>query len=711
MDEFVLDETSNEVEKKSDPTKNVKDWLASSQNQFSAPIINTEPFSQEFDNPIELSSSKIQVHINSNKSKSPEKVLYVPPPQDDWDKIEQLPDTDGTNNNKENLTKQANKLFDYVGDEYTTDHPRRSSRKRDYVSQNEIISKNHDTFNDRQSSKYSNSESEKKSHKAKQNWNNVERMRKEFSKINKKNRKKLNVSIEMCKKTQNSNKPIIDKKVKSLENDSQPVAYTIEDNTPDINNIDSNIKAINKDKSNPNDLILLNNNQNNELMNESPNSVTERNTRNSNKKIFMSYNKKENNDIQENIPIKDTLSENITTNPTTSANVPLASTNTKVPFIKKVVLCPHCSQKNPGINIDSNSESPSNNLEDIEITFKVGNTLTNITIKRKNNDVQLRVNTDRGVQTISGSNFPIRDDGLTHTIQDKNTQELEINIADNNAVSVTQIENKKTKTNIECDNLVKECNSKKNTASADTATAQFEITESVEKELSNAMVCIENVDENNKDKQSDIAKVQTQTNPALIISKTMDEIENCDEFINDLDIFDNESIQEKRVQKLNKSKHAPSEILMPTVKTKSQKHSNKRERDINDDDEVPYAKKNKTLDKSENANNKIDDCISSHKDESMNYDVVMGEVFASIDADIEKRQKSANTQNNNDVSIKSHNTGQNSQKNVISPQKITKTNMKEFASDKYSENVFSVVEKDEEFTNDLVKKSNECVSS
>lgn len=704
MDEFILDETNDlKHEVESDPTKNVKDWLASSQNQFSAPLINSESFSQEINNPVELSTSKIQVHMNSKKSKSPQKVIYVPPPQDDWDKIEQLPDTDeGCINNKENLTNQTNKQTILIGDEYTTDNPRRSSRKREYNSQNESPSINQNNIPEKQSSKNSSSETEKKSSKAKQNWNNVKRMRKEFSKLNKKNRSKLNVSIEMCKKSQSTaNKQNTEgEQQKVINKDSQPIAYTIEDNTPDIN-ANNNVEQIISEAV-PNEIISIKNKNNDEnLVLESPNLIA-RISDETNQVINPNMCPKPNeieNTLQRSPLLKDAMSQN--------SVIKIDGHTNTIPFIENTEPCPNCSGRNQGININSNSKS-SGNQDDIEITFKVGNTLTNITIKRKSNDVQLKVKTDREVQTSLGSNCLVNKHNVFN-VEQSNPQEIEINIDNNNSITATKIENKILKNIAELPMLNKSSSTKKNTASADTATVQFEITESVEKELSSVMECVEVVENN---------KIQSENKDNI-----PNTAENCEDFINDLDIFDNESVREEQIQLLNKSKQAPSEILMPTVKTKSQKHRDKRDRDTNEDEEVPNAKKIKTtIENSEAENNGNDSTLQqSHKDnESINYDMVMGQVFASIDADIEKSQQS--TKNNpsdnkkSELMQKSQCTDnilqiQNSKpESSISTQKVTKG--KECVNEKYSENIFSIVEKDEE-TVDLAKKDkdNHGVSS
>ncbi|CAB3247847.1 unnamed protein product [Arctia plantaginis] len=70
LDEFSLD-TPGDIESDKDPVKNVKDWLTSSQNHFSAPIQNSETFSQDSQqpqNPIEISASNVIIHTKEKKS-------------------------------------------------------------------------------------------------------------------------------------------------------------------------------------------------------------------------------------------------------------------------------------------------------------------------------------------------------------------------------------------------------------------------------------------------------------------------------------------------------------------------------------------------------------------------------------------------------------------------------------------------------------------
>ncbi|CAH2076531.1 unnamed protein product, partial [Iphiclides podalirius] len=68
MDEFDLEAPSKGSQ--DDPNKHVKDWLANSQNQFSAPISSQSPQ----DPPVEYLTSKIQIHTTNVKMKAPAEV-------------------------------------------------------------------------------------------------------------------------------------------------------------------------------------------------------------------------------------------------------------------------------------------------------------------------------------------------------------------------------------------------------------------------------------------------------------------------------------------------------------------------------------------------------------------------------------------------------------------------------------------------------------
>lgn len=701
LDEFNLD-TPGELDSEKDPDKNVKDWLTSSQNHFSAPIQNSEGFSQDLpqpSNPLEVSASNIIIHTDTRKTVSPPKVVHVPPPQDDWDKIEPMPEPIITNKSENIIGPMDIEPFFVDDTEYTTDNPRRSSRKRDLKDESatkELSSNMH-------SSRDSSADNDKKSQKSKQNWNNVKKMRKEFSKLNKKNRNKLNVSIEMVKKTQNP-KPVVKTPITTQQ------MYNIDDNTPEISNKENEDVNINQ-----NELV-------NEIIDSEVNLPEKENKKNSDSiKNVVQEMEIVPNDICE----EDKASNNINKESCTTSNYIEQTTEVqketlvpqlKMPFIKKGALNPQKVENSVmKINADPIQPISSENTDDIEISIKIGNTITNIVIKKKEKDVQVKINTDREVQTSLGPDHLAK---TTNTVpKSTNTQNIDISIANDNKdgqkpfIKIQESSSTKQQAvNMNefnkfpvVDNVMDKTTSlKKNTASADTATAQFEITESVEKELSKIMEC-EDSDHEEIESVKSIPKQQSGK-----VNKIVEQSENIDDF-NDLDIFHSGSVKEAQVQPLKE--HAPSEILGSTIcsKFRTQKLA-KRNRDINDGDVLPNNKKIKITpaDKNKNVENQ-----PQPDSEPINYDAIMGQVFASIDADMEDIRKSqevvsgsilkdkVNSQLNIVAEMNKKNLTQikNTQ---ISKKMLTQTNtemtpnLKEYFNEKHSENVFSIVEKDDE---------------
>ncbi|KAJ8721461.1 hypothetical protein PYW07_002236 [Mythimna separata] len=713
LDEFNLD-TPGEIDSEKDPDKNVKDWLTSSQNHFSAAIQNSETFSQESQqpaNPLEISASNIIIHTDTKKVVTPSKVVYVPPPQDDWDKIETMPDTEVTTKKNENIVGPMDIEPFFVEDsEYTTDHPRRSSRKRDLKSDN-IPVKVNDLSPNMHSSRDSSGDNDKKSLKAKQNWNNVKKMRKEFSKLNKKNRSKLNVSIEMAKKTQNL-KPAINTPV------AAPHAYNIDDNTPDYTNKENEANIINSKE--PIDKENDNANQNiaaKSIEKENRDIAKDTDSESEKNHLEDSQNKMNVNDdvIQEDSRI---IKENENfTSLDNSQNINQNHTQTvnKMPFIRKSALNPKTTD-NFDVITNHNYVQPvaSENSDDIEITIKVGSTITNIVIKKKQN-VQVKINTDREVQTSLDPHHSDKNNDLV--VKDINNHNVDINI-ENNRTKVTEpvivninesqnvqksgpniIENKNLHV---VDNMNKTTSVKKNTASADTATAQFEITESVEKELSNLMECdvIQDKEKSPKSISTKVQQVKEQN-----ANKTVEEQENIDE-LHDLDIFNSGSVKEANVHVLRD--HAPSEIL-GTVQSKyrTQKLAEKRNRD-NEDEVLPVNKKTK-MNPEENVKPQE---MQAPDSEPINYDAIMGQVFASIDADIEDIRKSQEVESASILKDRSAKNNQEPAPNKRIPSQMQKTqtikkvasqidveitpNLNEYFNERHSENVFSIVEKEDE---------------
>ncbi|CAH1646619.1 unnamed protein product [Spodoptera littoralis] len=697
LDEFNLD-TPGELDSEKDPDKNVKDWLTSSQNHFSAPVQNSEVFSQDLpqpSNPLEVSASNILIHTDTRKTVSPPKVVHVPPPQDDWDKIEPMPEPTNTKKSENIIGPMDIEPFFVEDTEYTTDNPRRSSRKRDLKDE----SAPKDLSSNMHSSRDSSADNDKKSQKSKQNWNNVKRMRKEFSKLNKKNRNKLNVSIEMVKKTQNP-KPVVKTPITTQQ------VYNIDDNTPEFHNKENEDVNINQ-----NELVT-------EMIDPEVN-LTEKEYRKNCDSVKPVVQETE--DIPSVISEEDKASNYINKESCTSKHIEKSTEvqkripvpQLKMPFIKKGALNPQKTEKTIlKTNEDTIQPISSDNSDDIEISIKIGNTITNIVIKKKEKDVQVKINTDREIQTSLGPDHLAK---TTNSVpKSTNTQNIDISITNNNTdgqkplIKIQESSGKEqtvglneiNKIPVVDNTLDKTTSLKKNTASADTATAQFEITESVEKELSKIMEC-----EDSDHEEIKSVKRQQSEQPHKIIEPS----ENIDDF-NDLDIFHSGSVKEAQVQPLKE--HAPSEILGSTVcsKFRTQKLAEKRIRDINDGDVLPNNKKIKITpgDKNKKVENQ-----PQPDSEPINYDAIMGQVFASIDADMEDIRKSQEVVSGSILKDKV-----NSQLNIVAEQnkknltqiKNTQTskkvltqinaeitpNLKEYFNEKHSENVFSIVEKDYE---------------
>lgn len=690
-----------------DPTKNVKDWLASSQNHFSAPLISSQQSIQVVLPPVQLSSSKIQIHtLTKKKTQSPVKSVHKLQFQEDWDKIEVLPDTEEYNTkNKKDIVVPIDPEPLFINDnEYTTGKPRRSSRKREIKP--DAIPLKRDVSSDKVS-KNSSTDTEKHLLKTKQNWNSVKKMRKEFGKLNKKNKSKLNVSIEMCKKAQSKSKrqPITppDTSKQQIHNVNNNTPYITKENTPENPTIAGDKEILNTDleacKNTPDESSKVNTARTSKSENNCRNLVEMDVDNNQHKTLGKSIAKSMviDNSPSNNSGINKSKSE---TNVTNTANMP---------FIQKSRL----RQPSPEGNcieiiqneIDTNTISTNN--DDIEISIKVGSSITNIVIKKKQNDMQLKLNTDRGIQTCLGPYGLIgKNDVACSPIKAIPVQNIELNIGDGNKVEVNK-------------SII---STKKNTASADTTTAQFEITDSVERELSNIMECI--VPGTHKKSQKTRINVKSpqvnEIKPIEIENDIPEDVEGLD----DLGLFNSGSVKETDVQLLKNTVPAQSEILITSNKIKnSQKHPDKRVRDVdvNDIKNVPQSKKQKikpnTPDIQKQRTDSIDVSLkvlstSQVQDsENMNYDVIMSQVFANIDADIKSSQRKTTTR---DMSIETttkqtdyinskqktqlsqvlHKTPvtQRKSNSVIEVQNASIT--KDIVNDKYSENMFSMLDKD-----------------
>lgn len=749
MEEYTQDLPAKAPPVDKDPNLNVKAWLADSQNQFSAPI-SSQLSTQPSITTIEVKPCDIQIHTNSKKPSSPHKKILAPPiPQDDWDKIETVTDTEELAKNKENVGPMENELFSFEDEEYTTDHPRRSSRKRELKND----SKPSENSMDKHISSSVSINTDKLS-KVKQNWSNVKRMRKEFSKLHKKNNNKLNVSIEMCKKSHSAvSKPTTTNVDAAM---SQPLtSVTIDDCTPVVNQ--------NKDKKESaatSEIMVIDDKSKNDDMNDNE---PVNNGQNTIENVQVNNGK---NALVEN-GSKDVTNENITK--PTDSNTEIVHP-VSIPFLKKSPL----RTQNTAEVIQNNvvktvnhvvNDNLQNDSDDIQISIKIGNTLTNIFIKKKNN-VRINLNSDQEVQTVQQIDKSVSSNISTSVPNDCNVQNIEINIGSEAVVNaITQQTNCDESSPQKKDNLSKTVLIKKNTASAETATLEsalnktsnlhkslstkkntesaqttssgniklnldktlstkkhtasadtipFEITDSVEKELSKIMECDD--EKNSEEEKKLVKKSELMQNvlPATTTSAKQADVEIMD--LDDVDIFASGSIKSSKVQML-KENHAPSEILMPSLKpskklTQTLRQADKRDRETNDD-EFPCNKKLKVTavieDKSVEKVPTKQDAGVEDQSCSMNYDLVMGEVFASIDADIGNVDKSQSIIKNQSISkddvkkdvsdLTQHSQNlktQKTQKKVLGQSKLAggTQNRLNNLHQKYSENLFTLSNKE-----------------
>ncbi|XP_047990538.1 breast cancer type 1 susceptibility protein homolog isoform X2 [Leguminivora glycinivorella] len=668
LEEFAPDpppQVLNKIVDK-DPSKTVNAWLCDSQNHFSAPV-STQLSTQGEELAVEVKTCEIQVHTESKKVLSPTKVVHAPPPpQDDWDKIESVSDTEEFLKNKENFGPNIDPFNLDDEEEYTTDHPRRSFRKREH--KNEL--KPSETSGDKHSSSNISIDTTDKLNKIKQNWSNVKKMRKEFSKLHKKNKNKLNVSIEMCKKTKSaiSNPAPVEP---PLEPESQKVII-IDDCTPKIDEKEKSPVPVT-------DKITVdtdNKNCTEDLNNKSPENASTKDRQNSpametnqNNDISKRDHRTNSSSILHNFQ---SFNENQSEPIETEVNV-LSKSN--IPFLKKSALQTDTPAEDSNSNLKSTeivkentvqtvNHAVSDNIEtdsdDIQITIKIGSTLTNIFIKKKKNDVKVKLNTDQEAQTLQCMEKATSCNSSPSVPKTLDVQNIEINIGGEAVVSaVTQqtkcvepsVDQPPTTTSVSNTNHNQTASIKKDTASAETV--PVEISASLEKELTKIMECDDDdKNEAQKDKTQELQKKSEEVH-RISSTYTPNKEQKSEEMELDEDMFASGSVKENNVQLLKATKPAPSEILMPTLRqkkhTQTQRQADKRNRE--NDDEMTTNKKIKVA--SEIYEDSIDDIHNEdNKDESsINYDSVMGQVFANIDADIGKSNKSQSIIENQDKTL------------------------------------------------------------
>ncbi|XP_032515236.2 LOW QUALITY PROTEIN: uncharacterized protein PF3D7_1120600-like [Danaus plexippus] len=632
LDEYLLD---SPTENQDEPNKNVKEWLASSQNQFSAPITNSTQSTQG-QMEAEKVTSDIHVHSVNKRISNHKEVIHIPLQQDDWDNIEEMPETDkNTNKNQENVVGPMDiEPFEFMmDDEYNANNLRRSLRNKDNKSPN--IDLKQDVQQDKTNSLDTKKTSEKSGLKVAKNWNNVKRMKKEFSKLNKKHRNKLNVSIEMCKKNINKIVPPI----------TQENLYTIDDNTPQI----------------------VNNEKDDELINNCD----------VNKKMILQ--------VTSSDSVKNNITNSVTGHKIINENNELPPP--KVAFVKKSALIYKAQEINDiKIPTDRHSTGVAVNNDDIEITIKIGNTLTNICIKKKDNDVQLKINSDREVQTSLENDNKNKNDISSSKITINNME---------NTVHCENIHKTNTVSKI---NSVNKTVSKKNTASADTSTAQFEITKSIGEEM------MKSLNTNQESIKKTPCRNVLQENSSQVVLNKITEIQEEA----DMDIFDTDSIKEANVAPMKSAKNTSSAILpsFRTSKTKTPK-SDKRNRETDFGENLPSNKKRKISPYKEiQATNEMRD-----KDRSMEHDHVNDEAFCQM---LDHMNTMEDVKNN----MKKINKSQTIKPFDKSPSQISVINnsfdnktSKYKHIEKYSENVFSMLDNESQILKTLNYKTQQSQCS
>ncbi|XP_037298227.1 putative leucine-rich repeat-containing protein DDB_G0290503 isoform X2 [Manduca sexta] len=696
LDEFMLD-TPGEFASRDDPSKNVKEWLASSQNHFSAPITPSEQASQEKSPVAELQvQSKVLVHTSTVVLHKPTKVVCATIAQDDWDKIE--PMTETVDKDKENVVGPIDTdLFDINDNSYTMQNPRRSLRKKDGKII-DFINIQSQSSSEKPDSKEKNTENDNKTSSIKQNWNNVKRMRKEFSKLNKKNKNKLNVSIEMYKKTQqSSNKSNIDIPVAVSEQ-----VLEIDDNTPNGEN-ERNSDLHTADNlpqrdcsSNPSKAIYMLDNPD-----RSDNNMKKHLEKNTNKSSLI--NAKSITTAKQIVISSHTPSQVNNKQFQESSNNFNEPNKSKIAFIKKAPLS-HIHNKHTCNNATTYhyidvKPGGTNSSNDIQISIKIGDRVTNIIINKDKNDSPLKASTDREVQVSLGPYKISASNNNCLEVEDQTKSKINNEMAQKIVINT---DNKLLSTDKAGTPANKSISTKKNTASAETATAQFEITESVERELSKIMEC-----ENINDEQCNFCnisnnKTTTQVGPTIHLDKS----KNIN-ILSDIQINNYKTkAQDENVQLLQNTNKGTSEILLPSIHTNKYKNADKRSRETTTDCDLPKSKKMKTISEDIGemciTNSHTSHCDKNDKNESelVTYEAVIDQVFGNIDKDIENEHRGTPTATSKIGTVgKDVRTLTQKSKIVSIPgsnQSESFTNIKDYYDQKESENMFSLGEKDNE---------------
>ncbi|KAJ0175511.1 hypothetical protein K1T71_008670 [Dendrolimus kikuchii] len=630
LDEYLFN--NNDLENK-DNTENVADWLANSQNHFSAPL-SMEPSCTQYESTHKV-TTKVQIHETNNNTGDPVKKVYKAVSQHDWDVIDEMPDVNNDKKRENIIGPKDVEPFNLDDKEYSTENPRRSSRKR--KGRNKIVA-NDESIDDIENINNCNLDTNSKVNKIKEYWNNVKRMKKDLNNPRKRS-SKLDVSIENCKhvqemssKSNSADNVSLLQTIKGKEDKGEYNPTIEEVKKPCDENQEKNVKVIPVHNKTTNhnisgDAVVLHTescykNSSKEMDNNKIDIIIE------NSEVIQNKTKKLISDIGENTE-KDTTNKKV---------------QMRMPFIKKGALCPRQKvENNHKTNISQHiSESQTiNKDDDIKISIKMGNTITNIVIKKKESDVCMKMMTDQGVQTDLRFQEPSNTTNSAITLQNVSEKNIDLNL-EKNQDNVIGIRSKNILNLSEIYSKPKSSSSstKKHTASAETETVGEVITESVEKELANAVECC-------KDLEHEEVKDLNSEKHVLEEANVVEPVEISG---HDADIFETESVKGAENLVL---KHAPSEILMTTMgskKCREEKYMTKRKERENDSEEQSSVnKKHKYVSEKETRNSqaKFEEINTIRDSDSINYDKLMSQVFANIDEDIECIRNSQNIEHNN----------------------------------------------------------------
>ncbi|CAF4862506.1 unnamed protein product [Pieris macdunnoughi] len=592
-----------------DSIKNVNEWLTSSQNRFSVPVTTPESI-PELTIPSKILDKDIQLH---QENKITAKAVLID--QNDWDKIEVLPESeDILSKDKENIIgpmdiEQLETIDGY--EEYSTDNPRRSSRNKDILLSNEKNTGS--SLTKIIKSKNTN------------NWSTVKNMKQEFSKLNKQAKNKLNVSVEMTKTIQSCTKKLV-----PLENTCKISDVDIVSSFTENDNIIKNTVQVHSEN------IIKN--QSDEYTIENRKESCKATTDSSKNLISLG-------------PLKINKQTNLSKALEEKASNSQGNNHSKnnVNFFKRSPWSSKIGFKVEDNEHLKNQTSEIVNTDDIEITIKVGKTVANICIKKKDNNVNVKVNSEREIQSSISQNNVSKISVSTSPLKD-NLQEKR----------KTELVNQSIQAFVEIDSV-----KKKNTASADTSSLNT-AKKTIERQLSSINE-IEEIKNTNK------------SCPELVQPKLNKDPKDC---LNDFDMFDSESVKDGNIQPLSRTIQTPSAIFMPSnvSKLKSQTKSSKRERDESEID-VPNKKGKITPTMSGKRN-----LITLNESEPGDYNEILDQVFANIKEDMK-----------GDKATDSANYISNTQKIPITstqkPNKFQiKSNIKDNPTQKCSENIFSLFE-------------------